>query len=73
MVLNCCFETSVCFTPRDGAVEVVEHQAGGEPCDCECLFNIVATLPGIQSGTYELILYNEEQGQVLFQQTVEVP
>lgn len=73
VVLNCCFETTVCFTPKADSIEVVEHNSGGAPCFCMCLFDIVATLPGIRSGTYELSLYNEEQGQVLFQQTVEVP
>ncbi len=73
VVLNCCLETTVCFTPGRATLDVFERQGGGTPCFCNCLFDIVATLPGIQSGTYDLTLYNEEQGKVLFTQTVEVP
>lgn len=73
VVLNCCLETTVCYTPKVGSIEVVERQGGGPPCFCQCLFDIVATLEGIRSGTYDLTLFNEEQGKVLFQETVEVP
>lgn len=73
VVLNCCLETTVCFTPRPGSIEVVERQGGGPPCFCQCLFDIVATLPGIESGTYDLTLYNEEQAKLLFEETVVVP
>lgn len=73
VVLNCCLETVVCFTPRPDIIEVVERQSGGPPCFCQCLFNIEATLKGIRTGTYDLTLYNEEQGKVLFQEVVKVP
>jgi len=73
VVLNCCLDTTVCFTPRGSQIEVVEKMSGGAPCFCECLFNIGATLAGIKSGTYELSLFNEEQGKVLFKVEVEVP
>ncbi len=73
VVLNCCYETAVCFTPRPGAIEVVERQMGGPPCFCNCLFDIKATLAGLESGTYDLTLFNEEQGKVLFTETVVVP
>lgn len=73
VVLNCCFETSVCFTPKVDTIEVVEHISGGSPCFCECLFNIEATLPGIKSGSYNLTLFNEEHKKMLFKTTVVVP
>lgn len=73
VVLNCCWETTVCYTPKKDEIEVVEHISGGNPCFCQCLFNISAVLEGIRSGTYKLTLFNEEQNNLLFEQEVIVP
>lgn len=72
MVLNCCLEVTICFAPEVDRLRVVERSEGA-PCFCQCLFDLEATLEGIPPGTYELTLYNDQQGKVLFTQEVTVP
>jgi hypothetical protein len=72
VVLNCCLETTVCFAPYWGSLEIIEEKVGDTPCFCECLFTIEARLEGIKSGDYTYAVYNEEQGTTLFQGTLTI-
>jgi len=72
VVLNCCLETTVCFAPYWGSLEIIEKKVGDTPCFCECLFTIEAKLEGIKSGDYNYAVYNEEQGATLFQGTLTI-
>lgn len=73
VALNCCLETTVCFAPYQGSLEIVERRGGNTPCFCECLFTIEAKIEGIKSGDYNYAVYNEEHGATLFEGTLTVP
>ena len=73
LVLNCCAEAHICYVAKPGEITVTEKVPDYPPCNCMCLFTLSAVLEGIQSGSYDLKVYNEELDQVLFAEPVVIP
>lgn len=48
---NCCLDYKVNYSVQDNIIEAVEFDTG-QPCRCDCYFDLASTLYDLQSGGY---------------------
>lgn len=68
---NCCFELAVQFTAEANTIDFYEG-ATGDPCRCDCCFNLRYSACGFSAGTYTVRVWNEDGTELYGSVEVEV-
>lgn len=68
---NCCYELVVEFTSDATTIDFFEG-ATGDPCRCDCCFDLSYSACGFPAGTYTVRVWNEDGSELYGSAEIEV-